>query len=210
MIWLLFGAPGSGKGTQSKLLTQNFGFEHLSTGDVFRKHLKEETELGLKVKSILDKGELVSDEIVIDMVSEEVNPEKTTVLDGFPRTLEQGKALSVLADKTQNPVSGVIFLDVPQTVLVSRLTGRRVCKGCGSVYHVEASPTQTEGVCDKCGGEVIQRKDDSAEVIENRLSVYESQTKPLMDYYNELGLLKKVDGQGSTEEVFERVKDILK
>lgn len=209
MIWLLFGAPGSGKGTQSKLITSSFGFNHLSTGDMFRKHLKEETELGKKAKSYMDKGSLVPDDLVIEMVNSELKTGETVILDGFPRTLEQGKALTALVEKKGIKTGGVIYLDVPEADLTSRLSGRRVCKSCGAVSHVEFSPTKAEGVCDVCGSEVEQRKDDQLDVIKHRLSVYNDQTKPLMSYYEEKGLLKRVEGTGDSKKVFDKVKEIL-
>lgn len=209
MIWLLFGAPGSGKGTQSKLLKEKHGLKHLSTGDMFREHLKNNTELGQQARSYMDKGELVPDELVIAMVDKALENETSAILDGFPRTLEQGQALGGLIERQGKKIGGVISLEVPTKDLMARLTGRRVCTGCGAVYHVQAHPSQKEGVCDKCGGEVIQRKDDSEEVIANRLSVYEEQTEPLRKYYSDLGMLKTVDGTGSSEEVFSKVEEIV-
>ncbi len=209
MIWLLFGAPGSGKGTQSKLIQEAYGFNHLSTGDMFRRHLKQKTELGKQAKSFMDAGSLVPDELVIEMVSGELDVEGSTILDGFPRTLEQGRALTAFAKGKEIKTGGVVYLDVPEEVLMTRLTGRRVCKACGTAFHVEAAPTQKDGICDECGGVVEQRKDDSAEVIQHRLSVYNNQTKPLMEYYENLGLLRRVDGAGTAQNVFTRVKKVL-
>ncbi|MGH1467997.1 MAG: adenylate kinase [Bdellovibrionales bacterium] len=209
MIWLLFGAPGSGKGTQSKLIQEAYGYDHLSTGDMFRKHLKGGTELGVKAKSFIDAGNLVPDAVVIEMVNDELSMENSTILDGFPRTLDQGKALTDFVASKELKTGGVIYLDVPEEDLLARLTGRRVCKGCGMVYHIQSSPTKVAGICDSCGGEVEQRKDDSLEVIQHRLSVYNKQTKPLMEYYENLGLLRRINGQGASKEVFERVKGIL-
>lgn len=209
MIWLLFGAPGSGKGTQSKFIQEAYGFDHLSTGDMFRKHLKEETALGKQAKSFISVGDLVPDELVIEMVNDELDVEKNIVLDGFPRTLEQGKALTAFVENKDLKTGGVVYLDVPKEALVARLAGRRVCKVCRTAYHIETAPTKTEGTCDDCGGEVIPRNDDSLEVIQHRLSVYEEQTKPLVEYYEDLGLLKRIDGQGTAKEVFGRVKEIL-
>lgn len=209
MIWLLFGAPGSGKGTQSKLIQESFGFDHLSTGDMFRKHLKSDSPLGKKAKSFMDAGNLVPDDLVIQMVNDELSVEKNTVLDGFPRTLEQGKALTAFVKTRELKTGGVVYLDVPEETLVSRLTGRRVCKSCGTAYHIDAAPTKVEGVCDECGGATEQRKDDSMDVIKHRLGVYNKQTKPLMDYYSDLGLLRRIDGQGTAKEVFARVEELL-
>lgn len=210
MIWLLFGAPGSGKGTQSKLITQTFGFKHLSTGDMFRKHLKEETELGKKAKSFMNQGALVPDNLVIEMVSSELSSTETTVLDGFPRTLDQGKALADLAEERGIKTGGVIYLEVPESDLKVRLSGRRMCKNCGHLAHVQFSSSKVEGVCDKCGSEMEHRKDDQEDVIEHRLSVYNEQTRPLMSYYEGRGLLKRIDGTGKSTEVFEKIKEILK
>jgi adenylate kinase len=210
LIWLLFGAPGSGKGTQSKLITQTFGFKHLSTGDMFRKHLKEETELGKKAKSFMNQGALVPDNLVIEMVSSELSSTETTVLDGFPRTLDQGKALADLAEERGIKTGGVIYLEVPESDLKVRLSGRRMCKNCGHLAHVQFSSSKVEGVCDKCGSEMEHRKDDQEDVIEHRLSVYNEQTRPLMSYYEGRGLLKRIDGTGKSTEVFEKIKEILK
>ena len=176
---------------------------------MFRKHLKDETELGKKAKSFMDQGALVPDDLVIEMVSSELSSTKTTILDGFPRTLEQGKALSELAEKRGIKTGGVIYLEVPESDLKARLSGRRVCKKCGHVAHTLFSPSKIEGVCDKCGSEMIQRKDDQLDVIDHRLSVYNDQTRPLMSYYEGRGLLKRIDGTGESSEVFNRIKEIL-
>ncbi len=209
MIWLLFGAPGSGKGTQSKLIQEVYGFNHLSTGDMFRKHLKEKTELGKKARSFIDGGSLVPDKIVIEMVDSELNFNENVILDGFPRTFKQGKALTAFVSSKQLQIGGVIYLDVEEKVLISRLISRRVCKDCGVVYHIEKVPTKINGICDGCGGDIEQREDDSLKVIQHRLSVYNEQTKPLMKYYDDLGLLRRVDGQGALKEVFKRVREVL-
>ncbi len=209
MIWLLFGPPGSGKGTQSKCIQESYGFDHLSTGDMFRKHLKENTELGNKVRSFIGDGNLVPDELVIEMVDSELNFKKDVILDGFPRTFKQGKALAAFLSSKEVEIGGVIYLDVEEKILLSRLMGRRVCKDCGEVYHIETTLTKINGVCDNCGGDIEQRNDDSLKVIQHRLSVYNEQTKPLMEYYDSLGLLRHVNGQGSLREVFKRIREIL-
>ncbi len=210
MIWLLFGAPGSGKGTQSKNIQAEFGFGHLSTGDMFRKNIKEGTALGKKAQEFMKDGNLVPDEVVIGMVGEELSAEKPCILDGFPRTLPQGEGLSNLLDEKSLALGGVIYLEVPHSDLMNRLTGRRVCKKCGEVYHIDFKPTTKEGVCDVCEGEVIHRNDDKPEVIENRLSVFLNQTEPLLKYYKDKGVLYKIDGVGESSEVFSRVEEILR
>lgn len=210
MIWLLFGAPGSGKGTQSKILCEEFGFSHLSTGDLFRKHLKENTSLGEEARGYMDRGALVPDSIVIGMVDEELTQDKSYILDGFPRTLEQARALDELAEKVHLKIEGVLFLDVDHDALMERLSGRRSCTNCGEVYHVMYRATSKEGICDNCGGTVIQRDDDKEDVIEHRLSVYNEQTSPLMNFYDEKNMLHRIDGMGESKDVFERIKKFIK
>lgn len=209
MIWLIFGAPGSGKGTQSNNIVAEYGFNHLSTGDMFRSHIKEGSELGRKAQEYMKDGNLVPDEIVIKMVGESLSKDKPTILDGFPRTLPQGEGLSKLLDEKNLPLSGVINLEVPQESLMKRLTGRRVCKSCGAVYHVDFKPSEVEGKCDVCSGVLVHRNDDKAEVIENRLSVFNKQTEPLLKFYEDRGLLYKIDGVGDSSEVFSRIEKIL-
>lgn len=208
---LLFGPPGAGKGTQSTLLIERLGMKHISTGDLFRANIKNKTPLGLRTKEILDRGELVPDDITIGMVAEEFGQLKGTsfILDGFPRTVKQAEALESLLQKSGLKIDKAIFLEVPFEPLMSRLTGRRVCKNCGAVYHVDAKPPKKEGVCDVCGNAVVQRPDDKAEVIGTRLNAYESSTAPLKEYYRKAGLLRSVDGMGEAEAVFSRVKKEL-
>jgi len=207
MNLLLFGPPGAGKGTQSSLLVDNYELSHISTGDLFRNHLKNETPLGLEAKKFIDAGNLVPDSVTIRMVEDVFSKlgEKGFILDGFPRTVAQAEALEDLTKRTSRFLKKVVFLEVPKESLISRLTGRRVCKKCGSVYHVDSKPTVKSGVCDSCGGEVVQRSDDKLEAIENRLKVYEEQTSPVKLYYKKQGKLVEVDGTGTAEEVFARV-----
>jgi adenylate kinase len=211
LIWLIFGAPGSGKGTQSYLLSEKYGLKHLSTGDMFRKNLKEETELGREAKSYMDKGNLVPDVLVTSMVAQELAGKKDQdfILDGFPRTIDQAEGLDKICEKEGMEIKGVLYLKVPDEDIIKRLSGRRVCESCGAVYHVESKPESKPGVCDVCSGNVIQRKDDTPEVIENRLDVYKKSTEPLMAYYNEKGLINEVDGLGDTQDVFKRLEGVL-
>ena len=211
MIWLIFGAPGSGKGTQSYMLSEKYGFKHLSTGDMFRKHLKEETELGKEAKSFMDKGNLVPDHLVTAMVAQELkgNKDQDFILDGFPRTLDQTKGLEKICSEEDMEIKGVLYLNVPDEDIIKRLSGRRVCESCGAVYHVESKPEAKTGVCDVCQGSVVQRKDDTKDVIEHRLNVYKGSTEPLMAYYKEKGLIYEVDGLGETQDVFKRLEGVI-
>ena len=181
---ILFGAPGAGKGTQSSILIERNQMKQISTGDLFRAAIKNKTELGLKAQSYMDKGELVPDSIVIGMVEEVLRKDSGSfILDGFPRTVTQAEALDGLLNKIQMNIGKAIFLEVPYETLLKRLTGRRVCKSCAAVYHIESRPTIKDGVCDSCGGEVVQRNDDKEDVIANRLKAYEEFTMPLKNYY---------------------------
>lgn len=209
---LFFGAPGSGKGTQSEALVKNYNFTHISTGDIFRENLKNETRLGLEAKKYIDKGNLVPDEITTSMVKETIQNLTTTnfILDGYPRNIEQAEHLKVLSEELNFEIKNVIFLEVPDKVLFERLTGRRVCKSCGTVYHMSYKPPTKEGVCDVCGGDVYQRKDDSSDVISHRLKTYEETTFPVKNYYEESGILHIVDGQGQLSDIEKRIENIVK
>ncbi|ABB16065.1 adenylate kinase [Carboxydothermus hydrogenoformans] len=212
MKLLIMGPPGAGKGTQAEKIVKEFGITHISTGDMFRAALKNQTPLGLKAKEYMDKGELVPDEIVIAMVEERISaPDcaKGFLLDGFPRTIPQAEALDKKLAEMGITLDGVINIEVPREELIERLTGRRVCRQCGATYHVKFNPPKVEGVCDACGGELYQRSDDSLETVSNRLDVYEAQTAPLKDYYAKTGLLKNIDGTKSIEEVFASIKNAL-
>lgn len=209
---LLFGAPGAGKGTQSELLVSRLGFVQISTGDLFRSAIKNQTELGKKAKSFMDKGELVPDSVTIAMVEEVLNglANKSFILDGFPRTKPQAEALGKSLDARGMKLGKAIFLEVPKEELLQRLTGRRVCQSCGAVYHIQSKPTRAEGVCDNCGGKVVQRNDDKEDVIATRLKTYEENTFPLRNYYKEKGQYAEVDGNRGTEEVFKSLEQVLK
>ncbi len=205
---LLFGAPGAGKGTQSELLVKKLSFLQISTGDLFRAAIKNKTALGQTAQSYMDKGELVPDSVVIGMVDEvlaNLNG-KNFILDGFPRNVAQAEALGKILSQRQLEIGKAVFLEVPSEALLSRLTGRRVCKSCGAVYHIASKPTHKTGVCDSCGGEVIQRNDDKEDVIATRLKTYAESTAPLKQYYKSLGKLVAVDGDRNSEEVFVSIK----
>lgn len=205
---VLFGAPGAGKGTQSALLVENLGFRQISTGDLFRAAIKNKTELGQKAQSFIDRGELVPDSIVIGMVDEvlaKINGQNF-ILDGFPRNVSQAEALGKILSQRKLEIGKAIFLEVPTEALLSRLTGRRVCKACGAVFHISSKPTKSQGVCDSCGGEVIQRNDDKEEVIATRLKTYEESTAPLKEYYKSHGRFAAVNGNTGTDQVFVAIK----
>ncbi|GAV23810.1 adenylate kinase [Carboxydothermus pertinax] len=206
------GPPGAGKGTQAEKIVKEFGIVHISTGDMFRAALKNQTPLGLKAKEYMDKGELVPDEVVIAMVEERISEpdcEKGFLLDGFPRTIPQAEVLDKKLAEMGITLDGVINIEVPRDELIIRLTGRRVCRQCGATYHVKFNPPKVEGVCDACGGELYQRSDDSLETVTNRLDVYDAQTAPLKEYYAKTGLLINIDGTKSIGEVFESIKNAL-
>lgn len=210
MSIILFGAPGAGKGTQSALLIEKMGMTQISTGDLFRAAIKNKTELGVKAQSYMDQGQLVPDSIVIGMVEEVLKSGvKNFILDGFPRTVPQAEALDELLKKLNLNISKAIFLEVPQEELMSRLTGRRVCKNCGAVYHIVSKSSKIEGVCDNCGGQVIQRNDDKTEVIGARLKNYDEYTSPLKDYYMKAHKYVEVDGNRDAELVFSDIKKLI-
>ena len=207
---ILFGAPGAGKGTQSQRLIDEMGMSQISTGDLFRAAIKNKTDLGQKAQAYMDRGELVPDSVVIGMVREVLNQgTKNFILDGFPRTVAQAEALEILMGTMNLQIQKAIFLEVPRQILTERLTGRRVCKNCGTVFHIQSKPSKKEGVCDVCGGEVYQRNDDKADVIENRLKTYEEFTSPLKDFYRKAGKLTVVDGNRGEADVFAEIKKLI-
>ncbi len=206
---ILLGPPGAGKGTQADVLVQKLGIPHISTGDMFRTAIKNQTSLGVKAKQFLDSGALVPDEVTIGIVEERLGQEDCRtgfLLDGFPRTVAQADALSVILEQNGIKLDGVINIQVDQEKLIARLTGRRVCRQCGATFHNIFNPPAKEGVCDKCGGELYQRSDDSEETARNRLNVYNQQTEPLISYYGEKGSLIDIDGDQSIDKV---LSDIL-
>lgn len=210
---ILLGPPGAGKGTQAKSIVDKYHIPHISTGDIFRKNMKEKTDLGQKAKEFIDKGELVPDEITVAIVEDRIRKEDCRegfLLDGFPRTVNQADALKEVLDKMGTRIDRVINIDVPKQPLISRLTGRRVCPYCGASYHVDFNPPAVPGVCDTCGGSLIQREDDKVETVTNRLDVYYAQTAPLIDYYKRANLLYTVDGEQGIDKVFKAICDILR
>ena len=209
---VMLGAPGAGKGTQAKKIAAKYNIPHISTGDIFRANIKNSTELGKKAKTYMDQGLLVPDELVVDLVVDRVNQEDCAdgyVLDGFPRTIPQAEALTKALASQGQKLDYAIDVDVPDENIVRRMSGRRACVGCGATYHLEYAPTKKEGICDVCGGELILRDDDKPETVEKRLGVYHEQTQPLIDYYTNAGILKRVDGTVDIEEVFQAVVQIL-
>jgi adenylate kinase len=209
---VLMGLPGAGKGTQAEKIVDQYGIPHISTGDMFRAAMKEGTELGLQAKSFMDKGELVPDEVTIGIVRERLSKDdcrKGFLLDGFPRTVPQAEALENILANLERKIDYVINIDVDKSILVERLTGRRICKNCGATYHLVFNPPAAEGVCDRCGGELYQRADDNAETVQNRLDVNIKQSKPLLDFYEAKGYLRTLNGQRDISVVFADIKQLL-
>jgi len=209
---ILLGPPGAGKGTQAKMLTERYGVPQVSTGDILRAAVAAGTPLGKEAKAYMDRGALVPDEVVIGIVRDrlgEPDCRKGYLLDGFPRTVAQAEALSRMLKKLGAPLPRVASLEVGEEELVKRLSGRRTCPACGEPFHVESHPPRVEGICDKCGGRLIQREDDREETIRRRLQVYRKETEPLIGYYQNQGLLKTVNGLGEAGEVFARVSRAL-
>ena len=205
---VLLGPPGAGKGTQAVRLVEKYEIPHISTGDIFRKNIKEGTELGQKAQEYMSAGALVPDELVVDLVKDRLQQDDCKngfLLDGFPRTIFQAEKLDEFLSESNLKMDIVINLKVEKEALIKRLTGRRVCKDCGASYHIVNIPPKKEGVCDICGGELIQRKDDNIETVENRINVYEEQTAPLIGYYKEAGSLVDFDGEASLDEVFDAI-----
>ncbi|SFF36651.1 Adenylate kinase [Paenibacillus algorifonticola] len=210
---LFMGPPGAGKGTQAERIVSEFGIPHISTGDAFRLAMKEGTALGLKAKEYVDKGLLVPDEITNGIVKERLaldDCNKGFLLDGFPRTLQQAEALDGMLKELDRGINHVVNLKVDRGFLMARLTGRRICKTCGTTYHILFNPPKQEGVCDKDGGELYQRSDDTEEKVGTRLDEYISKTAPLLDYYSDKGLLREVDGEKEINAVTADITSILR
>lgn len=209
---IMLGAPGAGKGTQAKKIAEAYSIPHISTGDIFRANLKEGTELGLKAKVYMDKGELVPDELTCDLVVDRISKDDAKngyVLDGFPRTIPQADALTNALAARGEAIDFAIDVDVPDENIINRMSGRRACVGCGATYHLEFAPPKAEGICDVCGKELILRDDDKPETVANRLRVYHEQTQPLIEYYTAKNVLYTVDGTQDIDKVFEDIRNIL-
>lgn len=211
---VFLGLPGVGKGTQAKRLAESLGVPHISTGDMFRDPTVMGTEVGRKAKAIMEKGDLVPDEIVDGMVAERLKlPDAAAgyVLDGYPRTLPQGGAFEALLKTRGETLDAVLYLEAPEEVVVERLSGRRSCRSCATVYHLAFNPPAQEGTCDRCGEQALyQRDDDRPEAVRNRLKVYKELTGPLVPFYRERGMLTALDGTGDADEVFRRVSGAVK
>ena len=209
---ILLGPPGAGKGTQAGRIVEEYGIPHVSTGDILRGAVKNQTQMGLEAKKYMDAGELVPDSVVIGIVRDRLQEPDTAkgfLMDGFPRTIPQAEALDAALDSLGRAVTKTVVVLVDEEELVRRLSGRRICRVCQAPFHVVFSPPKKEGVCDKCGGELYQRDDDSEATVRNRLEVYRNQTEPLIDYYDQAGLVARVDGAQSPERVYEDIRAAL-
>ena len=209
---VMLGAPGAGKGTQAKMIAEEYGIPHISTGDIFRANVKNGTELGMEAKKYMDQGLLVPDELTVKILLDRVAKEDCAggyVLDGFPRTIPQAEVLDGALSKLGEGIDYAIDVDVPDENIIKRMSGRRACLKCGATYHVEHIPPKKEGICDDCGSELVLRDDDKAETVSNRLKIYHDQTQPLIDYYTRKGILKTVDGTMDMKDVFGAIKNIL-
>ena len=209
---IMLGAPGAGKGTQAERIAEKYGIPHISTGDIFRKNIKEGTELGKEAKQYMDQGKLVPDELTVRLLLDRVSAEDCSggyVLDGFPRTIPQAEALEEALTKLGEKIDYAIDVDVPDENIVNRMSGRRACVKCGATYHLKYIPPKKEGICDECGSELIIRDDDKPETVKKRLAVYHEQTQPLIEYYSGKGILHTVDGTIDAEDVFRAIEAIL-
>ncbi|PTL38444.1 adenylate kinase [Alkalicoccus saliphilus] len=212
MNLILMGLPGAGKGTQADKIVEKYGVPHISTGDMFRAAIKNETELGLKAKAYMDEGALVPDEVTIGIVRERLSQDdckKGFLLDGFPRTVAQASALEIMLQEMERSLDHVVYIKVPKEDLFKRLTGRWICPTCGTAYHEQFNPPKEKGKCDKDGSELIQRDDDKPETVDKRLEVNLEQTKPLVDFYEDKGYLRNIDGQQEIDQVFTEVDKLL-
>ncbi|HHX86990.1 MAG TPA: adenylate kinase [Firmicutes bacterium] len=212
MLIVLLGPPGAGKGTQAELLVAKYQLIHIATGDILRSAIKKGSPLGIKAREHMDQGQLVPDEIVVGMVSErlrETGEEAGALLDGFPRTLMQAQSLSEMLEQMEAKIDRVIFIEVPEEELITRLTGRRVCRECGSSYHLKFNQPKVRNVCDQCGGELYQRDDDSLQTVTERLEVFNQQTAPVVEYYRQLDIMTAVNGDTEISQVFNQIVSAL-
>ena len=209
---ILMGLPGAGKGTQASEIVKKFPIPHISTGDMFRKAIKDETDLGKEAKSYMDRGELVPDEVTVGIVKDRISEDdakKGFLLDGFPRTIEQAEALSNIMQELDRKIDAVINIEVPEEELMNRLTGRRICEKCGTTYHLVFNPPKVDGICDLDGGKLYQREDDNPETVANRLNVNVKQSKPILEFYDNKQVLNNIDGSRDIKVVTEDVISIL-
>ena len=209
---ILLGPPGAGKGTQAQSISNKYAIPHISTGDIFRMNIAEGTELGILAKSYMDKGLLVPDNVTINLVKSRLTENDTKngfLLDGFPRTINQAEVLDELLAEDNAAIEAALLIRIPLELIIMRMTGRRVCPSCGASYHLEFNPPMLKNICDDCGSNLIQRDDDKKETVEERLEIYDFQTKPLIDYYEKKGILKAVDGTKAINEVYEEIIGIL-
>ena len=209
---IMLGAPGAGKGTQAKMLAGKYGIPHISTGDIFRANIKDQTELGMEAKKYMDQGLLVPDELTVKILLDRVSKDDCRngyVLDGFPRTIPQAEVLDKAVSELNDSLDYAINVDVKDENIIRRMSGRRACLKCGATYHIEHIPPKQEGICDVCGSELVLRDDDKPETVQKRLAVYHEQTQPLIDYYNKKGILREVDGSQDMKDVFNAIVAIL-
>ena len=209
---IMLGAPGAGKGTQAKLISEQYNIPHISTGDIVRENIKNGTELGKKAKEYMDKGLLVPDELTCDLVVDRISKDDAAngyILDGFPRTIAQANVLTEALAKRGEAIDYAIDIDVADDFIIKRMSGRRACLTCGATYHIEFAPPKKEGICDSCGKELVLRDDDKPETVKKRLEVYHSQTQPLIDYYSKAGVLHKFDGTAKIEDIFASIRKLL-
>ena len=209
---IMLGAPGAGKGTQAKLISEKYGIPHISTGDIFRANIKEGTDLGKEAKEYIDKGQLVPDELTVRILLDRVEKDDCKngyVLDGFPRTIPQAQVLDNEVAKLGDKIDYAIDVEVPDEIIIRRMGGRRACPKCGATYHIEHIPPKKEGICDACGEKLMLRDDDKPETVKNRLDVYHKQTQPLIDHYSKQNILRTVDGTADMNDVFDSIVKLL-
>jgi adenylate kinase len=209
---VLLGPPGSGKGTQATAIEERWGLPHIASGDLLRAHVKDDTELGRRARPYMERGDLVPDSLIIDMMAERLSQpdaQQGYVLDGFPRTVAQAEALDARLEELGQRLDAVVYLEVPEAEILRRLSGRRICENCGAIYQLDTMPPEQEGVCDKCGAALVERADEQPEVVRNRLRVYEVQTEPLLAHYQAQRRLHKVDGTIGVDNVMKEIARLL-